>query len=229
MVDRSHEHFTNFVSRYSEAFVHFAAPRIIATTSNSYPTLGRFFWGAGAKRSCHPSHASSIAEMPVSEKVQAIPLANSQRGFHVLLQMSSNPEVLGFILRGLLAHISKLLKLLQQRNDQMLHRNMAALLHKLLKAGGTEDTANITIALFDGFVIDLFADCSGGVRWRVARKSRPDRSWASKSWTVRCLLFALEDMPHSHPRRPRSSVHCYGDHQQSHRHVRRLPAGAPQS
>ncbi|BET01584.1 phospholipase C [Nesidiocoris tenuis] len=69
----------------------------------------------------------------VSEKVQAIPLANSQRGFHVLLQMSSNPEVLGFILRGLLAHISKLLKLLQQRNDQMLHRNMAALLHKLLK------------------------------------------------------------------------------------------------
>ncbi|KAF6199507.1 hypothetical protein GE061_007533 [Apolygus lucorum] len=68
----------------------------------------------------------------VSEKV-VIPTANSQRGFRVLLQMSSNPEVLGFILRGLLAHISKLLKLLQQRNDQDLHRNMAALLHKLLK------------------------------------------------------------------------------------------------
>lgn len=62
-----------------------------------------------------------------------VPTVNSKRGFDVLLKMSSNPEVLGFILRGLLAHISKLLKLLQQRNDQQLHRDMAALLHKLLK------------------------------------------------------------------------------------------------
>ncbi|KAL1122757.1 hypothetical protein AAG570_003084 [Ranatra chinensis] len=52
--------------------------------------------------------------------------------------MSSNPECLGYLLRGLLAHISRLLRLLQQRSDPSLHRNMAALLHRLLKTAVEE-------------------------------------------------------------------------------------------
>ncbi|XP_075223466.1 1-phosphatidylinositol 4,5-bisphosphate phosphodiesterase epsilon-1-like isoform X4 [Lycorma delicatula] len=55
------------------------------------------------------------------------------RSFHVLLQMSSNPECLGYLLRGLLQHIHSILRLLQQRNDIALHRSMSALLHNILK------------------------------------------------------------------------------------------------
>ncbi|XP_073996296.1 uncharacterized protein isoform X2 [Rhodnius prolixus] len=76
---------------------------------------------------------SARERQPSSVSDKTAPPPDAERGFNILLQMSSNPEVLGFILRGLLAHISRLLKLLQQRNDPNLHRNMAALLHKLLK------------------------------------------------------------------------------------------------
>lgn len=61
------------------------------------------------------------------------PSLEAARGFHVLLSMSSNPECLGYLLRGLLAHIPRVLRLLQQQNDAQLHRNMAALLHNTLK------------------------------------------------------------------------------------------------
>ncbi|XP_039300840.1 uncharacterized protein LOC120356089 [Nilaparvata lugens] len=57
----------------------------------------------------------------------------ASRSFHVLLQMSSNHECLGYLLRGLLQHIHSILRLLQQRNDITLHRSMAALLHNILK------------------------------------------------------------------------------------------------
>lgn len=75
--------------------------------------------------------------MSIAEKTQVVAgsgtIPDSEKGFVVLLQMASNPEVLGHILRGLYSHIPMLLKLLQQRNDSTLHRNMATLLHKLLK------------------------------------------------------------------------------------------------
>jgi hypothetical protein len=47
--------------------------------------------------------------------------------------MASNPECLGYLLRGLLTHIPSLLHLLQKLNETTLHRSMAALLHNLLK------------------------------------------------------------------------------------------------
>ncbi|GLG95978.1 Uncharacterized protein GBIM_02821 [Gryllus bimaculatus] len=47
--------------------------------------------------------------------------------------MASNPECLGIVLRGLLAHIPCLLRLLQTLNETALHRSMAALLHAVLK------------------------------------------------------------------------------------------------
>jgi hypothetical protein len=47
--------------------------------------------------------------------------------------MASNPECLGYLLRGLLDHISSLLQLLQKLNETTLHRSMAALLHNVLK------------------------------------------------------------------------------------------------
>jgi hypothetical protein len=47
--------------------------------------------------------------------------------------MAGNPECLGYLLRGLLAHISSLLLFLQKLNEATLHRSMAALLHNVLK------------------------------------------------------------------------------------------------
>lgn len=59
--------------------------------------------------------------------------AESGRSFHVLLSMSSNPECLGYLLRGILSHIPGLLRVLQQTSDPSLHQSMAALLHNILK------------------------------------------------------------------------------------------------
>jgi hypothetical protein len=50
--------------------------------------------------------------------------------------MAGNPECLGYLLRGLLSHISSLLQLLQNLNETTLHRSMAALLHNVLKVQG---------------------------------------------------------------------------------------------
>ncbi|RZF45199.1 hypothetical protein LSTR_LSTR009970 [Laodelphax striatellus] len=72
-------------------------------------------------------HASTTSDKQPSTGMEA------SRSFHVLLQMSSNYECLGYLLRGLLQHIHSILRLLQQRNDITLHRSMAALLHNILK------------------------------------------------------------------------------------------------
>jgi hypothetical protein len=57
----------------------------------------------------------------------------AERSFQVLHHMAGNPECLGYLLRGLLNHISSLLQLLQKLNETTLHRSMAALLHNVLK------------------------------------------------------------------------------------------------
>lgn len=64
---------------------------------------------------------------------QTPPSLEAGRSFSVLLSMSSNPECLGYLIRGVLTHIPGLLRLLQQRSDATLHRSMAALLHNILK------------------------------------------------------------------------------------------------
>jgi hypothetical protein len=61
------------------------------------------------------------------------PSLEAERSFQVLHHMADNPECLGYLLRGLLTHISSLLHLLQKLNETTLHRSMAALLHNLLK------------------------------------------------------------------------------------------------
>ncbi|XP_059477759.1 uncharacterized protein LOC132198045 isoform X2 [Neocloeon triangulifer] len=57
----------------------------------------------------------------------------AERSFQVLLRMAGNPECLGYVLRGLLAHIPHLLRLLQSVSDTALHRATSALLHNVLK------------------------------------------------------------------------------------------------
>ncbi|XP_065340527.1 uncharacterized protein LOC135939859 isoform X4 [Cloeon dipterum] len=57
----------------------------------------------------------------------------AERSFQVLLRMAGNPECLGYVLRGLLAHIPHLLRLLQGVSDTALHRATSALLHNVLK------------------------------------------------------------------------------------------------
>ncbi|KAJ9588197.1 hypothetical protein L9F63_018433, partial [Diploptera punctata] len=61
------------------------------------------------------------------------PSLEAERSFQVLHHMASNPECLGYLLRGLMAHISSLLHLLQKLNETTLHRSMASLLHNVLK------------------------------------------------------------------------------------------------
>ncbi|KAE8752899.1 hypothetical protein FOCC_FOCC000244, partial [Frankliniella occidentalis] len=75
---------------------------------------------------------------PTACVTERSPTIDAERSFQVLLQMARNPECLGHLLRGLLANIPALLRLLQTLNDPPLHRNMAGLLHTTaLDAFGT--------------------------------------------------------------------------------------------
>ncbi|XP_069678763.1 uncharacterized protein [Periplaneta americana] len=83
-----------------------------------------------AKRKAWKDSRQAQASVQTTEKN---PSLEAERSFQILHHMADNPECLGYLLRGLLAHISSLLLLLQKLNETSLHRSMAALLHNVLK------------------------------------------------------------------------------------------------
>ncbi|KAJ1525795.1 hypothetical protein ONE63_008998 [Megalurothrips usitatus] len=87
---------------------------------------------------------------PAACAAERNPTIDAERSFQVLLQMARNPECLGYLLRGLLANIPALLRLLQALNDPPLHRSMAGLLHAVLKTAldtyGSASTATASTA-----------------------------------------------------------------------------------
>lgn len=58
-----------------------------------------------------------------------------ERSLKVLILMSSNPECLGYLVRGLLQNVNKILKLLEQKNDEIIRRAISTFLHNTLRVG----------------------------------------------------------------------------------------------
>lgn len=58
-----------------------------------------------------------------------------ERSLKILILMSSNPECMGYLVRGLLQNVNKILNLFQQKNDQIIRRAISTFLHNTLRVG----------------------------------------------------------------------------------------------